>query len=162
MKEIGLGLLILILGELSQVGEVPIKCTVRTLASPRGFSRMHRKKADSDWNCRKNKLAVERKLPNTNIELKSSLAGPTSKVLKEVQGWGDQYLPNCARPIAYCLLPLQHLRGCHQIGGGQLRGPAPCGITTQASARNQSTVKTAFQTTSKAASILRMRLDFLA
>ena len=49
MKEIGLGLLILILGELSQVGEVPIKCTVRTLASPRGFSRMHRKKADSDW-----------------------------------------------------------------------------------------------------------------
>ena len=49
MKEIGLGLLILILGELSQVGEVPIKCTVRTLASPRGFSRMHRKKSDSDW-----------------------------------------------------------------------------------------------------------------
>ena len=48
MKEIGLGLLILILGELSQVGEVPIKCTVRTLASPRGFSRMHRKKAESD------------------------------------------------------------------------------------------------------------------
>ena len=48
MKEIGLGLLILILGELSQVGEVPIKCTVRTLTSPRGFSRMHRKKAESD------------------------------------------------------------------------------------------------------------------